>query len=251
MACKLDPESILLNWPLYYKESWKDYSQESLIYLVRHNFQIDAFCVTCSMTMPFRTIRGSTNNLPFSAGDFKVEIVCGRCSDKYLFHIRADEEFFFKIGQFPSLADISNEELAAYRNMLDQTDSSEFYKAIGLSAHGIGIGSYVYLRRIFERLIYNRFNQHKKAEAWVEEEFKKLRMDEKIQFLKSYIPEILYENRKIYSVLSKGIHEMSEEECLKFFDVIKKAIILILDEDKKLQEEQKAKADLTAAIAKL
>lgn len=252
---ELNPADILLEWPLYRKEKWSQFSIKSLRTFRENPFQIDAFCVTCKKVMPFKTNRSSTSSLgrayEFSVGEFDVFINCGRCGHRYTFNLRANKEDLFKIGQYPSLADISNEKTARYRDMLSKEDASEFYKAIGLAAHGIGVGSYVYLRRIFERLIYGRFNLHKESESWNEEDFLKLRMDEKINFLKSHIPAFLYANRKVYSVLSKGIHEMSEKECLGLFDVLKKTIILILEEDKKLKEEQKAKDELTAAIAKL
>jgi hypothetical protein len=48
-----------------------------------------------------------------------------------------------KIGQFPSLADIANDESKTYRSVLTKRDSSEFHKAIGLATHGVGIGSFV------------------------------------------------------------------------------------------------------------
>ena len=64
-------------------------------------------------------------------------------------------------------------------------------------------------------------------------------MDEKINLLKSYLPEYLIENRKIYSILSKGVHELSEDECLTFFDTVKLGIELILDE--KVEKEIKRK----------
>ncbi len=34
----------------------------------------------------------------------------------------------------------------------------------------------------------------------------------------------------MYSILSKGIHELSEEECLQYFKLMKIGIELILDE---------------------
>lgn len=47
------------------------------------------------------------------------------------------------------------------------------------------------------------------------------------------------ENRIIYSVLSKGIHELSEEECLYSFEPLKLGIELILDEKKEIVERKK------------
>lgn len=81
--------------------------------------------------------------------------------------------------------------------------------------------------------------------------FKKKRMDDKIGFLKDYIPDFLFQHKKIYSVLSKGLHEMSEEECLKYFDVLKNGIIVIIEEENRKEEEKKSKERLSDAINKL
>lgn len=59
-------------------------------------------------------------------------------------------------------------------------------------------------------------------------------MNEKIRLLKDYLPEFLVKNKFIYSILSKAIHELREDECLKYFAPVKLGIELILDE--KLEE---------------
>ncbi|MFI3135251.1 MAG: hypothetical protein QX197_00585 [Methylococcaceae bacterium] len=72
-------------------------------------------------------------------------------------------------------------------------------------------------------------------------------MNEKIVILNSELPEFLVENKSMYSILSKGIHELSENECLAAFPVIKVGIEIILDDklekinrEKKLEEAKKA-----------
>ena len=68
--------------------------------------------------------------------------------------------------------------------------------------------SVVYLRRVFEGLIAKA--RAKAAEAgWQEADYEKARMDEKIALLKTYLPPFLVENRKLYGILSKGIHDFS------------------------------------------
>jgi hypothetical protein len=65
---------------------------------------------------------------------------------------------------------------------------------------------------------------------------------EKIGLLKEYLPEFLIENKIIHSILSKGIHELSEAQCLEYFDSVKVGIELILDEKlEKLDREAKIK----------
>jgi hypothetical protein len=59
----------------------------------------------------------------------------------------------------------------------------------------------------------------------------------------------LANNTKIYSILSLGIHELNEEECLTAFEILKKSIIYILEEDIRKKEELAARKDLERAIA--
>jgi hypothetical protein len=63
-------------------------------------------------------------------------------------------------------------------------------------------------------------------------------MDDKIDLLKSYLPAFLIKNKSLYGILSKGIHELKEQECLDIFPVVKLGIELILDEKIKLKEQE-------------
>ena len=84
---------------------------------------------------------------------------------------------------------------------------------------------------------HNRFAEFKDKEGWSEAEFEKLRMAERIEFLKDHLPEFLVKNKKLYGILSLGIHELNEADCLGFFSVIRASTIYILDEDKRKKEE--------------
>jgi hypothetical protein len=154
-----------------------------------------------------------------------------------------------KIGQFPSLADIANDEVKIYRKLMPRDMAAEFHKAVGLAAHGVGVGSFVYLRRVFERLIKNRFDEFKGAEGSDEAAFRQSRMEDKIAMLKGHLPEFLVQNRKIYSILSLGIHELSEQACLGYFDVMRHSIIMILEDDRKAREVRERREVFTRAIA--
>ena len=96
------------------------------------------------------------------------------------------------------------------------------------------------MRRIFEGLILEAHAHAEAKEGWIEENYAKSRMDEKIELLKDYLPAFLVENKKLYSILSKGIHLLSEEECLTSFPILKVGIELILDE-KIMEKERHAK----------
>jgi hypothetical protein len=181
-----------------------------------------------------------------------MTITCSRSENheiRYFFLVR--NMAIMKVGQFPSIADIAiDENRQKYRSVLQGPNWAELYKAIGLAAHGEGIGSFVYLRRVFERLIRSRFDEFKIEEGWTDTDFVPLRMDEKVAFLKDHLPSYLVETRRIYSIFSLGIHELNNETCLQFFEVGKRSIIIILEDDLKKQQELADRRELADAVAK-
>lgn len=240
-------EQFAFQTPLYSKVSFPDDMILKITLLGHASIRVDGHCSSCGKPSTFCFDSRDELNVELHhirkhvverqhVGSFKI--TCSRDSTHELriwfIMLRDTVE---KVGQYPSLADIANDEAATYRSVLNKVDASELHKAIGLAAHGVGVGSFVYLRRLFERLIYARFAEFQKVEGWSEDDFLKLKMDDKVKFLKGHIPDFLYENRRMYSILSKGIHELSEEHCLKFFEPLKLSIKLILEEDKKKKEE--------------
>ena len=145
-----------------------------------------------------------------------------------IFDLITTDDKIIKVGQYPSVADLVIPEIAKYKPVLG-TQYREFSKAIGLFAHGIGIGSFVYLRRIIENLVFDKYNEVSENLEISNTEFMRLKLDEKIEALKPYLPEVLVANKNIYGIVSKGIHELSEEECREMFPYIKAGIELILD----------------------
>ena len=71
------------------------------------------------------------------------------------------------------------------------------------------------------------------------EQFEKQRMDEKIKSLHDFLPPFIVEHSSIYGILSKGIHELLEKECLDYFDTMRVSIEMILDQRIEIRERQK------------
>lgn len=107
-------------------------------------------------------------------------------------------------------------------------------------AHGIGIGSFVYLRRIIEKLVFDKYCELAETLAIPQEEFEHQKFDAKIDTLKEYLPVVLVVNKNVYGIVSKGIYELSEDECLEMFPYIRAGIELILD-DLLAERERKIK----------
>lgn len=207
------------------------------------------------------TYRIEATHIGYHDNDFKgfhtILLTCKRKNnDKLRFFVVRGQDFVMKVGQYPSLADIQFAEIGKkYDKVLDEGELFEFKRAIGLAAHGTGVGSFVYLRRIFENLIFETYTEHKSTLGVGEKDFIFKKMEEKVEVLKSHLPSQLVEMKSVYSILSKGLHELSEEECLAYFEPLKLSIELILDQkiemDLKKQRDVRVKDEIQNIHKKL
>ena len=153
-----------------------------------------------------------------------------------------DKETIMKVGQYPSIYDL-NEKInnKEFIKTLGKEYSEYYKKACSLYSFDTYIGALIYLRRIYEKLLLDTFNDNKDNLDITIDEFKIKRMDEKIQFLKKYLPSIMFEQgfNKIYTKISDGIHNLTEDECCKIFLILKMGIEEILIE--KMEKEEKNK----------
>lgn len=176
----------------------------------------------------------------------QIEFVCQRYRDRLYVQIHYDrnKDIIEKVGQYPSVADIQIAQIKQYSKVLGNQYMKDFAKAIGLAANGVGTGSFVYLRRIFEYLVHEAAYVAIANGDVDEQTFATSKMDQKLKLLENYLPDVLKDNKPLYGVLSKGIHELSEDECLEYFSVVREVIELILDEREYLrqQEEKKKRA---------
>jgi hypothetical protein len=250
------PEDFLFRTPPY---DVVQLSEENMRGMFGPELRLDGYCPYCRKVRTFsRTTGGGKSNEWFSkyGPSHKLStlgaltIQCARYDVHDLsfdYHLRAGQ--LQKTGQWPSFADIALDESKDYSKLLAKEDAAEFHRAIGLAAHNVGIGSYVYLRRIFERLVTQRFEEFKAGEGWADGDFYGVRMDDRVKLLKDHLPPFLVKNARIYSILSLGIHELKEADCLAFFKVLRQSLVLILEEDKKKREELEMQQELQKAIA--
>jgi len=192
----------------------------------------------------------------FSERFFTVRYICTRCNSQLLsFFFKIEKSKLIKIGQYPSIYDLEKNNIKKYYKLLGEEKASELKEAIRLDANGIGIGAFVYLRRVFEYVIEIVHQEANKLDTWVETGYATLRFEEKILHLKDLLPVFVTENRKIYSVLSLGIHELSEDQCKTFFEPMKIMIELILDQMmeklERIAKEKAAQSTLSQIIGTL
>lgn len=132
---------------------------------------------------------------------------------------------------------------------MSEDDRKEFRRAIGLYASGIGAGAYVYLRRIFESLLEQA--KGKAGDAIDIKAFNNAHVGEKITMLSSYLPSALTSNTVLYGILSKGIHELTEEQCLTYFPVLKDCLYMILDQWEEMRKKEEKEKSIKAALSKI
>lgn len=183
-----------------------------------------------------------------------LRFVCQRYDDILHVMIFVDRErgFIEKVGQYPSMADIHIAQIKQYKKVLDENYIKDLTRSIGLAANGIGTGSFVYLRRVFEHLVSEIAEEAIQNSEVDRTQFEASKMDNKLKLLSNHLPEVVIENKSLYGILSAGIHNLSEEECLKYFSVVREVIELILDEREfaRQKEEKKKKAkNMLGAIA--
>lgn len=69
-----------------------------------------------------------------------------------------------------------------------------------------------------------------------------MKFENKIELLEEYLPQALVENKNLYGIISKGVHELDEKDCLEMFPNIRIGIELILDDilaEKEREEKEK------------
>ena len=69
--------------------------------------------------------------------------------------------------------------------------------------------------------------------------------------LKGYLPSVLVDNAQIYGIVSKGIHELSEDECLKYFPILQSCIIMILNMWEQQRRQREDEKQMKAALSKI
>jgi hypothetical protein len=250
-------EDWLLKLPLYSPVELGDDIYSAIEAIELFGETMDAFCPSCQQNATFAsTISTSAENIKqeeqrniqrrqlgvYSQSAWKIPnfmkaIVCTRAGHIVHFYFIHDENSIIKIGQYPSLADMATGDTSQFIKALGKERLHELNKAIGLAAHGVGIGAYVYLRRVFESLIEDAHQKAKLGQGWNEEGYQPARMKERVAMLKSWLPSFIVEHPQLYGILSLGVHELTEGECLKNFEALKSAILVIAEE--KMHEIQR------------
>jgi len=232
------PLQIYLNAPLYKKQD-----HGLLNEVLNFDSTLDMHCIECKSESVFIRATPTPNLImartfgvrhedPVLPRNLIMEYVCSlNAKHQAIFIFRDDGVSFSKIGEYPSRVDREYPEIKKYEKELGST-FNELKTGIQLYYHNIGIGSFIYLQWVVEKVIRDMATDAYSVQSnWSFDQWRKgKRLDDLIIELADKLPEFLVKNTVIYGILSKGVHELEEEECLTCFEIIKAAIEEILDD---------------------
>lgn len=224
------------------------------------DLQFDAHCVRCGQMSTFRekVTRGSGAGMRpvedktyLDNRKFSLTFWCQRNAEhSYIYIIEVERQSIRKIGQSPSVAELAYPMLNRYEPVLDKAYLAELKTAVGLFAHGVGVGSLIYLRRIFEKLVYEE-SVVARAAGEALAGFEEMRLDQKINALKHRLPPSLLKYQLAYGVLSAGVHTLDEDTCKRYFPILQELIMVILDDHLETRRKRLAIERLDAAFNKV
>lgn len=199
-----------------------------------------------------------------STGESYFKFTCVSCQKQhheYLVEQVANEETikFQKYGQLPR----KHLERDKVLQKFFSEDSENYEKAVVCLSHGYGIGAFVYLRRIIENNIYKLLDlvledatSSEPNEAIIAS-LSDLRtespMSEKIKVANNALPSYLKPDGlnplgRLYQVLSEGVHNLSDEECLRRANIVKECLKYLVSE---LSSRKENRAKFKSMIGEL
>ena len=261
-------EAVML-YPLY-KKMQVDGEAKTCDIFPYNDYRLELFCPLCKKRRIFCFQNSSFVNIYW---DHKGTQCCEKVKEFLFktdyFSIRAQADCkhnllvifkkisdttIMKVGQYPSIYEL-NEEInnKSFIKMLGDEYAGYYKNACSLYSFNTCIGAIIYLRRIFEKILFDTYSEHQEKIDISLDDFKKLRMEEKLKATQKYLPDILFEQgfNVIYIKISDGVHNLSEDECQQIFPILKNAIEEILIDKLEMKEKQKRRSELSNKICNL
>lgn len=230
---------------------------------------IDYFCPICKSNKTFIFSKKETHkNMGYIVKTFNSDgslirtidkesewvYCCPTCGARVVFYFYYDNDLksIIKVGQYPSLYDLSRDELKEFQksNLISDDDIGQLYKAYTCASESYFVAAYTYMRRVFENLLIDVFKDNVAKIGLSEVDFNKLRSNEKLEKLKEYlaIDDEIY--KPLYALLSVGIHALTEEECAENFELLKSILLDILAEQKAKKEKEEKRKQIKLLYSK-
>jgi len=274
---------VLADWPLYrsYKYAgtlWK-IEEGSTTYAFMFPKTLRLYCsegeckttqvwqLIGSVPLTGRNAKVINGRLHIRAAQFdEVRFRCRNCQRSevcYFLHLVVTEASgeIRKVGQWPPLSREPDPLVVAGWN---EADLLLYRDAMTFRNYNKGIGALPYLRRIIESHIHQVLdliadaNGRKPISGFDQARYEVIRnshrFSDKLDFARDYLPPDLTPSgarnpiETLYELISQGIHERTEEECVDIFDQCKVAFEYVV---KKLTDAKRMDDEYIESIRKL
>lgn len=173
----------------------------------------------------------------------RIKFACA-CAKSYIeiFLETMPNSCIVKVGQYPDITDFDRD---INRNAVKMASKEErSYRLSAARAHyaGLYVAAFNYLRRVLESLV-------RQAEMEASIKTPKPKMKDRVQELvkKGALNSLLLEPgfNVLYTILSKGVHELNESECQAQYPLLQEAIDTILEDKLQAEIQQHRKEKLS------
>lgn len=264
--------TALADWPLY-----RPYRYEGDLWEIKNHYYrlsfprtLRLYCVdeNCKATQVWEKestfhIGGNTTIVSeFTSVFFRCRN-CQASKVHYFLHVQADQVRgeIVKVGQWPPL---SREADPIVVSCWNKADKLLYREAMTLRNANKGVGALPYLRRIIENHMNDILNLIADANRRAslpnfdavafERVSRSHAFSDKLDFARDYLPQALTPAGspnpigRLYELISDGLHQRTEEECVEIFDDCKVAFEFVI---KKLTEAKREDEAYIEAIRKL
>lgn len=203
------------------------YEHSSFLEFLKLENSIDCFCEGCKRESVFLDV------VDISLKDeiYTLQFSCARDkSHKITFVVLSTPNGFEKIAQVPPSISGSLSKTEKYRDLIGDEYYDEYLKGINSYNNGMAVGAFIYFKRILEMLIFDKFALNMEEVSIPLADFRKLSFGEKLKKLEKFLPRIFMQNIPSYEMVSRHIHDLSEEDCRAYFPFLRSTLELILDD---------------------
>ncbi|MGI6278649.1 MAG: hypothetical protein ACOYJ8_02495 [Patescibacteria group bacterium] len=155
-----------------------------------------------------------------------------------------------KVGQYPAWSIEMDKELEEILG-----DHAEYYKrGLICESQSYGIGAYAYFRRVTEDVVDDLLelildlveeDEQEKYKEKLEEAKKEKVAEKKINLVKDLLPKSLQVEgvnplKELYRVLSKGVHNKTDEECMEKAEAIRGILVFLVNQVIRTKKDKKS-----------
>lgn len=204
---------------------------------------VDMYCPACAKMSTFKgDISTETENISqsekFAANGFNVsssfwlhtifskQLSCTRAGHAATFYFHIDDGKLFKVGQYPSLANIVFGDALRYLPVLGEQNIKSLNQAVTLATNGAGLGALVYLKRVLSYLLDMTAQQAKVEQA----KYQGVDVTAKVLLLENYLPTLFKQHIEVFSLFNANDTALTDEECLKATSALTAMIVMLADE---------------------